>query len=223
MELELYQPQTQLQGYGPPQGVIDVSYYDVKDFDRFPGAIEPLRDDIEKMNLYDYVEILNDNFDTLENQLEQFKVKINNILAQQGSIVGIPVTQEQAFKSILETYRANFPLRRLGLFNSAINVTFDETNPLPLSLCLQTQRIMKRASRIMNEAIKYDLTLSPEQRQQFSQIISFDCSASIRKVREKRKLGREVPTYKWDPNQIKDFGYEESGEDESSVEIELVN
>ena len=220
--MEIVQSQTQLQipkGYGPPQGVLDVSYYDVKDFDRFPDEIKPLRDDIEKMNLYEYVEILNDNFDTLENQLAQSKTELDAILRRQG-MVGIPVTQEDAFKSILESYRANFPLRRLGLFVSAINVTFSESNPLPLSLCLQTQRIMKRASRIMNEASKYDLTLTPEGRQKFSAIISFDCSASIRKVRERRKLGREVPTYKWARNLIKKPDEDEYSEQEYSEEDE---
>ena len=221
--MEIVQSQTQLQipkGYGTPQGVLDVSYETVKKFDRFPGEIKPLRNDIENMNLYDYVEILNDNFDTLENQLAQSKTKLDKILRQQQG-AGIPVTQDEAANAILQTYRANFPLRRLGLFVSAINVTFNELNPLPLSLCIQTQRIMKRASRIMNEASKYDLTLTDEDRKKFSQIISFDCSASIRKVRERRKLGREVPQYKWAINLIKadeeeyseqDFSEDDEGE-----------
>jgi hypothetical protein len=217
MEIEGYK---KIKGYGAPQGVLDVSYDSVKQFDRFPDEIKPLRDDIEPMNLYDYVEILNDNLDTLDNMVRKLIRKMTEIgIHQQKSKIGITVTREEAFNTILKTYRANFPLRRLGLFVYAINVTFSESTPLPLSLCLQTQRIMKRASRIMNEASKYDLTLTPEDRQKFSAIISFDCSASIRKVRERLKMGREVPVYKWAIGKIKKELSDSEEDDGDTIEV----
>jgi len=178
------------QGYGVQQGVMEVSYDTVKSQDPYQLSDDKLSANIQPMNFYNYVKVLNNLLDTANDSLTRFKENINQN-RKDGKL-----TTDQQYKEILQNYQANFPYRELILFMTAVKQTF-ATTPPPVSLCINIQNIMRRASRYLNDAAIYDIRLSEKQKAMYRKYIAtYDCSASIKAFRDRVKI-EQTPEYHW--------------------------
>ena len=191
MEIEVQSKLSQ-GGYKLSHGVLDlnVSYDLVKEDDPFKPQDKDISEKIENMNLYDYVQILENHFKLADKSLTNFKSEIRKK----------KLTKKEQDEWVLVNYKGNFPYRELLLFMSAVKQMFTNKGiPPPVSLCLKIQNVLKMASRFLNEAAKYDIKLTPQEQQMYENYVAtYDCKPSLDALREKAKKSETPnPVYHW--------------------------
>ena len=196
MEIEVQSKSSQ-GGYGLSHGVLDldVSYYSVKEDDPFKPGDEDLLTNIKNMNLYDYVQILENRLKIADKSLTNFKSEIRKT----------KLTKKEQDDRVLVNYKGNFPYRELLLFMSAVKQKFTNQGiPPPVSLCLKIQNVLKMASRFLNEAAKYAKLPEEESRMYKNYVATYDCKPSLDALREKAKKSETPnPVYHWALPKIK--------------------